>query len=326
MKSFIAFLIEKSRKQREKQMASNTDAADINEIMMAYYLADKKWSNIVGGSDAKKQLNLKKSKVDAEMIAQQTLRAEVQAKESLAWAKSNGYNGKVSKVWWTARPGVLSKAVGQPVDSRKNPTDVLVQFTDGKFLGLSAKSTKTKGDIGFKNPGIGTIDKALSIELKSMVDKEEQKIVNKFDLPASKATRKKFIRDNPKIQEHTKDAGSKILKKIRDQLFKRLNAIPQDQLRDYLLSDWLDAKNGTFPPYIKVTGMGKKPPFTAKVENPLANDKLTALTQANKIKLDKVGNDSIGVSADSTRILKMRSKYESEKVASSIKFSGDPWK
>ena len=38
---------------------------------------------------------------------------------------------------------------------KKNPTDVLVEFTKGGFLGLSAKSTSGKGDIGFKNPGVG---------------------------------------------------------------------------------------------------------------------------------------------------------------------------
>jgi len=44
------------------------------------------------------------------------------------------------------------------------------------------------------------------------------------------------------------------------------------------------------------------------------------------IKLVKVGNDSVGIMADGNRIMKMRAKYESQKLASTIKFSGDPWK
>jgi hypothetical protein len=306
---------------------SNTDAADINEIMMGYFLADKKWSKFQDSADAKRQLKEKTAKVGNEEAAQQTLRAEEQAKEVLKWAKMHGFNGSVVKVWWTARPGVLAKAVGRDVDSRKNPTDVLIQFSSKQFLGISAKSTKTRGDIGFKNPGIGTIDKSLSIRLKAMVDKEEDKIVQKYALPKSKSQRKKYIRErgNESIKAATVEAGSKILSKIRDDLFKKLKTLSQDKLRSYVLSDWLDATDSLYPPYIKVTGMGKKPPYTAKVEDPLANEKISALTKG-KITLEKVGNDSIGIKAGGKRILKMRSKYESEKIASSIKFSGDPWK
>ena len=72
-----------------------------------------------------------------------------------------GYSG-VKNVYWTARPGFsFRNVVGVDVDQRKNPTDVLVEFNLGGFLGLSAKSTSGKGDIGFKNPGVGTVDSDL---------------------------------------------------------------------------------------------------------------------------------------------------------------------
>ena len=44
-----------------------------------------------------------------------------------------------------------------------------------------------------------------------------------------------------------------------------------------------------------------------------------------RITFDAVGNDSVGVKAGSKKILKMRCKFESEKLASSLKMSGDPW-
>ena len=310
----------------EGTMASNTDAADINEIMMAYYLAGKKWSVIHDFKEVEKQLAIKKSKVDVELIVQKTMQAEIQAKEVLSWANTNGYKSKVKKVFWTARPGVLARAVNKEVDSRKNPTDVLIQFTDGKFLGISAKATKTKGDIGFKNPGVGTIDSSLRINLKKLLDDEEDIVVKKLKLPESKNLRKSFIRSNLTIQTKTKEFGSKILEKIRDEFFKKIKKLSQKELREYLIKDWLDASNGNYPPYIKVTGMGKKPPYSAKIEDPLKNDKLTNLMSAKKIIVEKVGRDSIGVIADGKKILKMRAKYESEKIASSLKFSGDPWK
>jgi hypothetical protein len=64
--------------------------------------------------------------------------------------------------------------------------------------------------------------------------------------------------------------------------------------------------------------------ITAKVEDPLKNEKLSAIV-SGQITLQKVGNESIGVSAGGKKILKMRAKFESEKLASTIKFSGDPW-
>jgi hypothetical protein len=79
-----------------------------------------------------------------------------------------------------------------------------------------------------------------------------------------------------------------------------------------------------YPPYIKVTGMGSKPPYTAAAMDPLNNEKLKAL-RSKEIVLSKIGNESIGVKAGNKQIMKMRFKFESEKLASSLKMSGDPW-
>ena len=301
-------------------MASNTDLADINEILLGYYLNGEKWYD----PEAKKQFEAKRKVATEDEYLAQDRKAAVMADEVIKWAKSNGYNGKVSKVWWTARPGVLSKAVGKEVDSRKNPTDILIQFTDKQFLGVSAKSTKGGGDIGFKNPGMGTIEASLKINLKAVYGKFEAEAVKKFKLPSSTSERKAKIRKDPAMQAKTQAIGVKALAAIRDALFKKLTSLSQNDIKKYILSDWMDSSQGLYPPYIKVTGMGNKEPYTAKVDDPLNNDKLKALKKA-QIKLEKVGNESIGVSAGGKKILKMRAKFESEKLASSIKFSGDPW-
>jgi hypothetical protein len=75
---------------------------------------------------------------------------------------------------------------------------------------------------------------------------------------------------------------------------------------------------------VKVTGQGNKPPYKAVVMDPTNNPKLEALRKY-PIKLELVGNESIGVSAGGKKIMKMRFKFESEKMASSVKMSGDPW-
>ena len=310
MKTFKSFITE---------AVANTDIADVNEIQLGYFLSNN-WRNFVDSPAAKKQLALKKKKVGDAEYATQTGRAETMAKEIISWSKKNGYNGKVAKVWWTARPNVLSKAVGTQVDSRKNPTDVLVQFTDGEFLGLSAKTTKTQGDIGFKNPGLGTIEKNLNVKLGAPAQEAIDKFSKDFDVSKSAAARKKEIRADKAKVDKANQYGAIVLNKIRDNLFTRLKKMDNNVLMSYLLNDWMDAKS-SYPRYIKVTGMKRG----AKVEDPMANSKITALS-TSKIKLTKVGNDSVGVQAGNKRVMKMRVKYESQKLASTIKFSGDPWK
>jgi hypothetical protein len=103
----------------------------------------------------------------------------------------------------------------------------------------------------------------------------------------------------------------------------RLKKFNQKDLMKYLLSDWMDAEV-LIPPYVKVTGQGNKPPYKAVVMDPTDNEKLNALSKY-EIKLEKVGNESIGVLAGTKKIMKIRFKFESEKMASSVKLSGDPW-
>jgi len=302
---------------------SNTDSADVNEILYGYFMANENWNIFHGAADAKRQLESKVKKITKSEYVDQEGRAKAMANETIKWMKANGY-GRVSEVWWTARPGVLAKAVGVDVDSRKNPTDVLVIDNNGYPLGLSAKSTKTKGDIGFKNPGIGTIDKSLNINLKKLYDDELEKTIKQFNLPETAAARKKFIRENPGIQKQTTAIGIKLMANIRDEFMKKINSLSQDKLKEYLFSDWMDVSDGLYPPYIKVTGQGKGGNYSATLMDPLKNSKISALN-TDKIKLSKVGNESIGVQAGTKKIMKMRVKFESEKMASSIKFSGDPW-
>lgn len=305
--------------------ASNTDLADINEILLGYFIAGQDWSKL--SNEAKTQHDEKSKKATAIEYDQQYGRAEAMAAESIRWAKANGYSGNVSKVWWTARPGSMSEAVGREVDQTKNPTDILVKFTKGPangFLGVSAKSTGGKTDIGFKNPGVGTVEKALSIKLKNIGDDAANAAIKKFKLPSGSSERKTAIRKNPGVKKVTEAMGAQVLSDIRDVLYKKLNAMDNKKLLNYILEYWIDSDSEMYPPYIKATGMGKAAPYTAKIDDPLKNEKLSALTDY-KLSVVKVGNDSVGLKAGTKQILKMRAKYESEKLASSIKFSGDPW-
>ena len=303
-------------------MTQNTVLSDINEIQTGFFLAGKKWYD----SEAKRQFETRSKQAKPEEVADAIGKAEIMAKEFLSWARKNGYGGNIVNIWWTARPGSMSSAVGETVDQRKNPTDILVKFSQGPnqgFLGLSAKATKTKGDIGFKNPGIGTIYINLNMNLSEFSKIELNKTIKKLDLPESTSERKTYIRQNPGIKSKTEIIGSKLLSDLRDLLFNKMTKMKQKDLMKYLQQDWMDA-DILYPPYIKVTGQGNKVPYTASVMDPTENEKLSALQKYN-ISLETVGNESIGVKAGDKKIMKIRFKFESEKMASSLKLSGDPW-
>lgn len=301
-------------------MARNTDLADVNEIYVAFVLNGNKFPDSASESQYERKLKL----LTPEQGEQQIGRAIVMVDEFLKWAKSNGYSG-VEDVYWTARPGFSFKSVvGVDVDQRKNPTDVLVKFRKGGFLGLSAKSTSGKGDIGFKNPGVGTVDSDLGLKLNDINKKAQEKIVKTFKLPTSASARKTAIRSNKALQQQTDSMGTQVLSECRNLLLKKLNTLDQVKRRDYIIKSWIDASQELYPPYVKVTGRGTKTPYSASVEDPLNNPKLKAIL-SDKIIFEDVGNDSVGVKAGSKKILKMRFKFESEKLASSLKMSGDPW-
>lgn len=304
-------------------MTANTILSDINEIWTGYVINGNKWFDPV----AQVQFNQRIKQATKEEVEDAKGKAEAMAKEFIAWAKSKKYSGTVTGVYWTARPGSMTSAVGVDVDQKKNPTDILVKFSFGPangFLGLSAKATKGSGDIGFKNPGIGTVDKSLSLDLAGMNKKLEDAVVKELKLPESKSIRKTFIRNNLKIKKITEQKGSEIMSKLRDTLLTKLKSMQTKNLRAYIISDWMDAEE-LYPPYIKVTGKGSKAPYTADTTDPLNNSKLSKLIAATTITLTKEGNESIGVAVGGSHIMKIRFKYESEKVASSMKLSGDPW-
>lgn len=301
---------------------ANTILSDINEIQTGYFLAGETWFD----NDAKTQYNMRVAQATPAEVADAIGKAKAMAAEFIIWAKANGYKTPIKNVWWTARPNSMTGAVGYVVDQKKNPTDVLVQFSSGPcdgFLGLSAKATQGSGDIGFKNPGLGTIDRNLNMKLAAEYDNQLKETIKKFALPSSSTERKTFIRANLGIKKQTEQIGVQILSAMRDELLVRLEKFKQPELIKYLLSDWMDAEI-VKPPYIKVTGQGNKEPYKAVAMDPTKNEKLDALAKY-KITLEKIGNESIGVKAGEKKIMKIRFKFESEKMASSVKLSGDPW-
>jgi len=315
--SFVTFITE-----QEKKVNPNTLISDINEILVGYFLNGEKWYD----SEAKAKYEQRVKQVTPENLERATGHAKVMAEEFLKYAKREGYRLPVKGVYWTARPNIMTKLVGVEVDQTKNPTDTLIQFASGPsdgWLGLSAKSTKGKGEIGFKNPGVGTVDKSLGTKIGETYKQQLAQVVVQLGLPATDSQRKSFIRSNPKIKAQTEAYGVQMLAAMRDDLYTRLIKMKPKEFFEHITKEWMNA-DVMYPPYVKITGQGNKAPYTATVMDPTKNPKLDALSSL-KFKLERVGNESIGVMAAGKKIMKMRFKFESEKLASSVKMSGEAW-
>jgi len=308
--------------EQEKKVNPNTLISDINEILVGYFLNNEKWYD----TEAKAKYEQRVKQVTPENLERATGHAKVMAEEFLKYAKREGYRLPVKNVYWTARPNIMTRLVGVEVDQTKNPTDTLIRFSGGPsdgWLGLSAKSTKGKGEIGFKNPGVGTVDKALGTNIGETYKQQLAQAIAVLGLPDTDAKRKPFIRADVKLKQKTEKLGVLMLAAMRDDLYSRLALMKPKELFEYLMKDWMNA-DVMYPPYVKITGQGNKPPYSATVMDPTKNEKLEALSSL-KFKLEKVGNESIGVIADGKKIMKMRFKFESEKLASSVKMSGEAW-
>ena len=83
MKTFKSYLTE----------ARNTDVADVNEILLGYYLAGENWGLFDDPSSVKRQLELKKSKITDRQVEEQEDRASRMSSKTLSWARKNGYSG-----------------------------------------------------------------------------------------------------------------------------------------------------------------------------------------------------------------------------------------
>lgn len=308
--------------EQEKNLNPNTLISDINEILVGYFLNNEKWYD----NDAKVKYEQRRKQVTPENLERATGHARVMAEEFLKYAKANGYGLPIKGVYWTARPNVMTKLVGVEVDQSKNPTDTLVRFSRGPsdgWLGLSAKSTKGKGEIGFKNPGVGTVDSVLGTKIGETYKQQLAVAIGVLGLPPTDSARKTFIRANPKIKAQTEAIGVQMLAAMRDDLYARLSKMKPKELFDHIVKNWMNA-DVMYPPYVKVTGQGNKPPYSATLMDPTKNAKLDALATL-KLKIERVGNESIGIMADNKKIMKMRFKFESEKLASSLKMSGEAW-
>jgi len=242
--------------------------------------------------------------------------AEDMINKSLDWAKANGFEGNVTGVVWTARPGSMAAAGisgqdGKAITQAKHPADVVLQFDDGKNLGLSAKSTLGKSDITFKNRGAGTLGSSLGVDLSAANNNAMNRFTQENGLSSSSKERKAQIRANPDLVSSANAARTQALGETRDTL---LNSI-KDRGGDFLRSEFLDTDDQGLR-YIKVTGTSGD----SRISDPNDNRITRAIASGQPISYEPKGNDTVNVIIGGEKVFGIRAKAAGQAMASSIKF------
>lgn len=270
--------------------------------------------------DIADELDATRKELGNDVTNERIRQARDMAAKSMEWARQNGYEGAISDVVWTARPGSMEKAGitgtdGKPIVQSKHPADVVVLFEDGKQLGISAKSTLGKDDITFKNRGAGTLGAELGTDiLKTTAEKASAGFAQANGLGGLKGKKlKQAIRANEELVAKANAERPLVLNEMRSQLLNTLDKVPAEQRADTMRSLFLDTDDQGLR-YIKATGTSGD----ARISDPTKNKVLDNLSD---IQFSTKGNDTIQVTGKGgTNLFTIRAKYESQAMASGIKF------
>lgn len=291
----------------------NTIRAQVNEILLGYYILDSDWSKFSRADEVQACLKKRRKSLSTSDWITQSDRAIHMAKA----VKKFTSDSHINTIHWTASAGELQRAIGSEYQVDKgNPTDILMHFSDDTYLGVSAKSIQTSyhHHIAIKNPGLGTIEKDLNIDLSCIKRRYEEAFVNSFSLPKfANARKERMEHDNDLIYQGRAVANS-VLNEMRDKLYFTLSNMPQNQLKAHLKTIWLNCHKDVFPKYIIVAGH----PNRVTLDIP-TNKRL------RQISLEKCGKNTIGIYTGNERLIQIRFKYSSLPCASTIKMCGHYW-
>lgn len=199
--------------------------------------------------------------------------------------------------------------------AQTNPSDLVIELRhkktgERKFFGASLKSTKTKGDIGFKNPTPKKLDSFLEKNGYSGLDRNSmhKSSLEEFlslhphlkSLPnkppksnPERANRKAEIASNPEIQSNAKRIADRnhaaVAKRTYEFLHNNVlhvngehNQHGHDVLKKHFLQNVLNTKSSM--PYAKFTAMGNKEKGSVKAED-VAGSNVVRLLQHPKSKM-----------------------------------------
>ena len=234
--------------------------------------------------------------------------------------KENKINPRrIKDVHWCGGNYELDKILGKP--SNGNPSDILIEFGNGEFFGISLKKKCTTSALTYKNAGLGTIGKYLGIDYGFIQKNYDDIVVNHFGLPEIQKERTPFLKSNPELKKIIDLQGHIMLQMLLNHpewgLKVKYEQMDHKKNVDHLVDFWMDAKDPVVP-YIVVTERNGE----WAMMDPMKSNRRGKLLKSKEL-VWGISGTSLTVNLKDLNIMKMRIKYTSHKFASSIKFSGE---
>lgn len=248
--SFKSFLVEDAVASgiNDKRILSEAVSANtkgvMHELLVGYHLNGgkhmDKHPNVEGLSPKEAHDKLK-----AEMPADEYKKASERAKSAANDIKTQLRGKGIHSVSWTSKPGDLKRATGIAATQKEDASDIVVTTNDKthpsgvRHHGISLKITDGKGEVPVSNPGLESTHGG-----KEILDNHRKQILKAHPQLAgmtNKDERKKFLKDNPKVDADIKTRNSIVLNKIADHLHKKLSSMKPKELVKHIREHVLHA-------------------------------------------------------------------------------------
>lgn len=294
----------------------NTHLADIHELYTAFLLNGEAF-----GSPEEGDLFVTKMSLVGDLDGfAQCKRAQYGASLIRTYVQVER-GGEITAAHWVSRPGRLSELLHTDYPSNCNPSDIVVALANNDFLGVSLKShALAHHAVTFKNPGLSPVCKALGVDYWGPIERAMITLEN--EIPAltglTAVQRKAFLRANAWAQQSAGKLAGMVLSELRDRLVTDLSHLSARDAWDLLGTHCLDVTAKTLP-YLQVTTGSRLSDVRLTLADMTRSPIRTAHHAGSPLTFTAAGTTSIYVTSGETRLFRMRVKFASEKLASSLK-------
>lgn len=243
----------------------------------------------------------------------------------------------IDEVIWTAqlRGDNLAKAAEvNGLTEKNNQSDILIKGTNERgesmVVGVSLKvatsgGTKYPADIPFFNGGFAK--EASRLGADSAVETARVSVKTALDELGIKSTKaaaaKEEIRSSPELKAKADEKGRQVLNTARNELIEAMRGQSPQQMREILgTMTGAPSGDGTGLNTLKLTGYATGQRST-KIEDAVKGKVPTAVNSAQEFTFEPAGDNGIRVIANGVPVMKVRMKWESQALASSLKISGE---
>lgn len=244
-------------------------------------------------------------------------------------------NIDIKGIYWTGRfPSKMKEIIEKELNYtflenklnknkfKNNPSDIMIQTQSGLFFGISIKYQESNKKTTHKNVGTQEIIKKYGLTEENTILSHLRNIYNLFEMDQCTTVkqRKKLFRTKYFFYKKEIDlCADEYLNTLRDELFHKFDYVltnkgKSDFIKEYILKD---IENPIFPYMIAQIKNGN-----VLIHSDDATDILNKIDKG-LVNFQPSGNNCILIIDNITNqtLLKLRFKYESQKLASSIKIN-----